>query len=102
MAATQRGALPLSPAFRCPPCTTGRATGIVEPSVSPARAKLWSYADLMGLRVVYWLQHPRQSQNKEIAASPMSQVRRALDEMESRGLDIWGDSTDEPGLAAAG
>ena len=70
--------------------------GIIEPSVSPARAKLWSYADLMGLRVVYWLQHPNQGQNKEIAASPMSQVRRALDEMESRGLDIWDDSTDEP------
>ncbi len=70
--------------------------GIVEPSVSPTRVKLWSYADLMGLRVVYWLRHPKQSRNREIAASPMSQVRRALDEMESRGLDIWDDSADEP------
>ncbi len=70
--------------------------GIIEPSVSPTRVKLWSYANLMGLRVVYWLRHPKQSRNREIAASPMLQVRKALDEMESRGLDIWDDSTDEP------
>lgn len=31
--------------------------GIVEPSVSPTRIKLWSYADLMALRIVYWLRH---------------------------------------------
>ena len=27
-------------------------SGIVEPSVSPTRIKLWSYADLMALRIV--------------------------------------------------
>ncbi len=69
---------------------------IVVPSVSPTRVKLWSYADLMGLRVVYWLRHPKQDRDREIAASPMSQVREALAELERRGLDVWDDSTDEP------
>ena len=69
---------------------------IVVPSVSPTRVKLWSYADLMGLRVVYWLRHPKQDQNREIAASPMSQVREALADLERRGLDVWDDGADEP------
>lgn len=71
-------------------------SGLVEPSVSPTRIKLWSYADLMALRVVYWLRHPKQSQNREIAASPMSHVRDALGELERRGLDIWDDGAGEP------
>lgn len=32
--------------------------GIVVPSISPEREKLWSYADLMALRIVSWLRHP--------------------------------------------
>lgn len=97
--------------------------GIVEPSVSPTKIKLWSYADLMALRVVYWLRHPKQVQDGEIAAglrsdtrraavdavdvaewrgshevrrSPMADVRRALAELEHRGLDIWDDDAGEP------
>ena len=69
---------------------------IVVPSVSPTRMKLWSYADLMGLRIVYWLRHPKQDRNREIAASPVSQVREALADLERRGLDVWDDGTDEP------
>ncbi len=64
---------------------------LVEPSVSRRRVKLWSYADLMALRVVYWLRHPKQSQNRRIAASPMPRVREALAELENLGLDIWDD-----------
>ena len=92
--------------------------GIVEPSVSPTKIKLWSYADLMALRVVYWLRHPKQVQDTEVAAgprpgarvavidaadgwvshevrrSPMGDVRRALAELEHRGLDIWDDAAE--------
>ena len=97
--------------------------GIVGPSVSPTRIKLWSYADLMALRVVYWLRHPKQVQAEEIAAgppagarvavfddvggadgrafhevrrSPVADVRRALANLEHRGLDIWDGAADEP------
>ena len=59
-------------------------SGIVEPSVSPTRIKLWSYADLMALRIVYWLRHPKKGRGSEIAASPMPLVREALAELERR------------------
>lgn len=70
--------------------------GIVEPSVSPTRIKLWSYADLMALRIVYWLRHPKTGLGGEVAASPMPRVREALAELERLGLDIWDDSGDQP------
>ena len=66
--------------------------GIVTPSVSPTRQKLWSYADLMALRIVYWLRHPKSGRAREVPASPMSQVREALEELEKRGLDIWAEN----------
>lgn len=66
--------------------------GIVVPSVSPSRQKLWSYADLMALRIVYWLRHPKSGQAKEVPASPISQVREALEEIERRDLDIWAEN----------
>ena len=69
---------------------------VVIPTVSPSRQKLWSYADLMALRIVYWLRHPKQSQVDEVPASPMSQVREALEELERRNLDIWADNR-QPG-----
>ena len=71
-------------------------TGVVEPSVSPTKIKLWSYADLMALRIVYWLRHPKKGQSSYIAASPMQSVRDALAELERRGLDIWDDSGNHP------
>lgn len=71
-------------------------SGIVEPSVSPTRIKLWSYADLMALRIVYWLRHPKKGRDSEVAASPMPCVRAALAELERRGLDIWDDRGGRP------
>ena len=65
---------------------------VVIPTVSPSRQKLWSYADLMALRIVYWLRHPKQGRMDEVPASPMSQVREALAELERRNLDIWADN----------
>lgn len=60
-------------------------SGIVEPSVSPTRVKLWSYADLMALRVVYWLRHPKKGPDREVAVSPMACVREALAELDDEG-----------------
>ena len=71
-------------------------SGIVEPSVSPTRVKLWSYADLMALRIVYWLRHPKERHDGEVGASPMACVREALTELERLGLDIWDDSGEQP------
>ena len=71
--------------------------GIVEPSVSPTRIKLWSYADLMALRIVYWLRHPKIGHSGEVPASPMSKVRWALNELEQQGLDIWAIGSEQQG-----
>jgi uncharacterized protein (DUF433 family) len=60
--------------------------GIVVPSVSPTREKLWSYADLMGLRIVSWLRHGKPGQ---LPASPMPEVRNALALLAEQGLEIW-------------
>ncbi|MCY4067674.1 MAG: hypothetical protein OXE79_00995 [Acidimicrobiaceae bacterium] len=50
----------------------------------------------MALRIVYWLRHPKQGRSNQIAASPMPRVRKALAELEFRGLDIWDDSGEQP------
>lgn len=64
-------------------------TGVITPSVSPAKPKRWSYADLIGLRIVYWLRHPKPHESEAVPASPMNDVRRALAELDDLGLDIW-------------
>lgn len=64
--------------------------GVVVPSVSPSQEKLWSYTDLMVLRVVSWLRHPKlDAEGARLPASPMSQVRRALELLDEAGLDLW-------------
>ena len=62
---------------------------VVVPTVSPTRQKLWSYADLMALRIVSWLRHPKPGPHGVVPPNPMPQVREALDELERRGLDVW-------------
>jgi uncharacterized protein (DUF433 family) len=60
------------------------------PSVSPTRVKLWSYTDLMGLRAIYWLRHPKPTPDgEEIPPTPMSAVREALAELDRIDLDLW-------------
>lgn len=72
-------------------------SGVVEPSVSSKRVKLWSYADLMALRIVYWLRHTKSGPARSGSASPMAPVSEALAELERRGQDIWDDSEEQPG-----
>ena len=70
---------------------------VVVPTVSPTRQKLWSYADLMVLRIVYWLRHPKPGEVGVVPASPMPQVKETLEELEFRGLDIWAEEPHESG-----
>jgi hypothetical protein len=61
------------------------------PSVSPVREKLWSYSDLMALRVVSWLRHAKPAEDRsDLPASPMPKVRKALallDELALQSLE---------------
>ncbi len=63
---------------------------IVVPSVSNVQEKLWSYSDLMALRIVSWLRHPKPGvSGVALPASPMLKVRRALALLDEFGLDPW-------------
>jgi uncharacterized protein (DUF433 family) len=64
-------------------------TGVVVPSVSSTRPMYWSYADLMALRIVHWLRHPKRASGPAVPATPMRAVRRALGELDRLGLDLW-------------
>lgn len=69
--------------------------GVVVPTVSPVQEKLWSYADLMALRIVAWLRRPKPAGDEgRLAASPMRQVREALIQLDRMQLDLW--SGDHP------
>ena len=63
--------------------------GVVVPSISPEREKLWSYADLMALRIVSWLRHPKRLGEDVRPASAMRHVRDALVQLDDLGLDLW-------------
>lgn len=72
--------------------------GIVVPSVSPVQEKLWSFADLMSLRIVAWLRKPKGNEDVRLPASPMTQVRTALAELAVMRIDLW--SENKPGKAS--
>jgi uncharacterized protein (DUF433 family) len=64
-------------------------TGLVIPSISPTREKLWSYADLMALRIVSWLRHPKNAAHGVVPASPMRQVRDTLRFLDRNSINLW-------------
>ncbi|MGE3138157.1 MAG: MerR family transcriptional regulator [Thermoleophilia bacterium] len=74
-------------------------TGVLEPSVSPDRVKLWSYTDLVALRFIYWLRQPKRGgASADIPATSMPAVRKALQALRDLDLDVWS-PTDGPHLA---
>jgi uncharacterized protein (DUF433 family) len=63
---------------------------ILVPSVRSTKVKLWSYADLMGLRVIYWLrQRKLHSVGVDVPAASMAAVRRALQALRDAELPLW-------------
>ena len=52
-------------------------------------------SDLMCLRIVSWLRRPKQGHldQYELPASPMPQVRKALQTLSDLGLDLWFNQT---------
>lgn len=64
--------------------------GVVVPSVSPERLKLWSYGDLLALRTVYWLRQRKQLETgAEVLPSKMPEVRRALRELGALDVGLF-------------
>jgi uncharacterized protein (DUF433 family)/DNA-binding transcriptional MerR regulator len=74
---------------------------ILVPSVSPEKVKLWSYADLIALRIIYWLRQRKTTElGVDIPATSMSVVRRALAELRALDMPLWHD--DRPTLLVNG
>ncbi len=53
------------------------------------KVKLWSWADLMRLRIVYWLRHPKAVSDGEVPAASMTTVRLALSRLAELEQDLW-------------
>jgi len=62
--------------------------GHLVPSVSQSQTKLWSYQDLLGLRVLYWLRQPKKAFDREVPSTSMSKVRHALQELDRIGIEL--------------
>jgi uncharacterized protein (DUF433 family) len=63
---------------------------VLVPSISAERVKLWSFSDLMGLRIIYWLRQPKSAADgAEVPRSAMPAVRRALFQLAELDLDLW-------------
>lgn len=77
--------------------------GVLVPSLSPDRVKLWSFPDLMALRVIYWLRHRKPAGNgHEIKATTMPAVREALEALAELDLALWKDEQPTVGVDARG
>lgn len=62
---------------------------VLVPSISPERVKLWSYADLMGLRIIHWLRRDKDVDDGRWPRSTMAAVKRALAQLEELDMALW-------------
>jgi uncharacterized protein (DUF433 family) len=78
--------------------------GLLAPSISAQKLKLWSWADLVALRAIYWLRHPAVRESRR--ATPMRVVRSLVERVEqeanlgeaiaSGGLLLYADTKGTP------
>jgi uncharacterized protein (DUF433 family) len=62
--------------------------GHLLPSVSQ-KPLLWSYTDLLALRTIYWLRQPKSAFDRDVPATSMAKVRRALRQLKDLDLDLF-------------
>ncbi len=52
--------------------------------MSASKVKLWSYPDLMGLRIIYWLRQPKTAPgDASVPRTTMKAVRQPLTQIEN-------------------
>jgi len=62
---------------------------ILVPSASPSRVKLWSFADLLCLRTIYWLRQPKKARDGfDIPRTTMRTVGRAMAALHELDLSV--------------
>ena len=62
--------------------------GHLVPAVAQ-KPLLWSYTDLLALRTVYWLRQPKVAFDRDIPATSMPKVKRALAQLRELDLDLF-------------
>lgn len=68
-------------------------TGLLVPSVSPERVKLWSFEDLIALRTIDWLRQGKVGlEGEPIPPTAMNKIRRAIRRVHELDLPL-GDPT---------
>jgi uncharacterized protein (DUF433 family) len=75
--------------------------GHLLPSVSQ-KPLLWSYTDLLALRTLYWLRQPKSAFDREIPATSMPKVRRALHQLKDLDLDLFTEGKSTLAVTLAG
>lgn len=72
---------------------------VLMPSISAERIKLWSYSDLMGLRIIYWLRQTKTAPDgAAVPRTAMPAVRRAQQQIAELDLRLWSEDTG-PGVS---
>jgi uncharacterized protein (DUF433 family) len=67
---------------------------VLIPGISAQRVKLWSYPDLMGLRIIYWLRQVKEAPDgAAVPRTTMPAVRRALAQLSELDLRLWSEET---------
>lgn len=65
-------------------------TAVLVPSVSAERVRLWSYSDLMSLRMIDWLRRSKESpRGATVPRTSMKVIKRALLELADQELELW-------------
>jgi uncharacterized protein (DUF433 family) len=65
-------------------------TELLVPSVSVSKVKLWSHADLMGLRIIYWLRQQKTDvAGAEVPKTSMRAIRNALGRLRALEEPLW-------------
>jgi uncharacterized protein (DUF433 family)/DNA-binding transcriptional MerR regulator len=75
--------------------------GHLHPSVS-MNPRLWSYRDLLALRTIYWLRQPKRAFEREVRATSMAKVQRALRQIQALDLDLFDDEQPIVAVTSAG
>lgn len=65
-------------------------TKLLVPSVSAEKIKLWSYSDVVALRIIGWLRQTKQTaEGHEVPATRVPALRGALAALRTFELDLW-------------
>jgi|GraSoiStandDraft_8_1057269.scaffolds.fasta_scaffold156830_2 uncharacterized protein (DUF433 family)/DNA-binding transcriptional MerR regulator len=75
--------------------------GHLLPSVSQ-KPLLWSYTDLLALRTIYWLRQPKSAFERDVPATSMPKVQRALRQLKDLDLDLFAEGQATIAVTLAG